>query len=161
MSSGILGYFIVICVFLVLVSSQEQSVRKPSDSTQKIEVGGESLGLSNLGPIIINKDGTTRRISNWDLLSKKEQDRTWERISKRNAERLSALKETPREHEELQRNAVEGGYEQNNPARAAGEKVQALPSGTETEEELEAALAEIAALNLDLDDRERQMPSMF
>eukprot|EP00624_Nannochloropsis_granulata_P006068 evm.model.NODE_4407_length_63659_cov_22.504595.10 len=52
---------------------------------------GETLSLSELGPIIINADGTTRRIKNWGQLSKWEQERTLVRIAKRNQERMAAL----------------------------------------------------------------------
>lgn len=52
---------------------------------------GETLSLDELGPIIINADGTTRRIHNWNQLSKWEQERTLVRIAKRNQERVAAL----------------------------------------------------------------------
>ena len=51
-----------------------------------------SLSLSLLGPIIINSDGTTRRIANWDEMSKREQEVTWKRIAARNKKRLEDLK---------------------------------------------------------------------
>jgi hypothetical protein len=53
---------------------------------------GETLSLDELGPIIINADGTTRRIGNWKQLSKWEQERTLVRIAKRNQERVAALR---------------------------------------------------------------------
>ena len=53
---------------------------------------GESIDFAHLGPVIINSDGTTRRIANWDSMTKQEQDKTWERISKRNAARIAELK---------------------------------------------------------------------
>jgi len=53
---------------------------------------GESLDFAELGPIIINSDGTTRRIANWDDMSEKEQAKTWERIAKRNKARLEELR---------------------------------------------------------------------
>jgi len=40
-----------------------------------------------------NKDGTTRKIANWDAMTEREQKKTWERIAKRNAERLEKLRE--------------------------------------------------------------------
>jgi hypothetical protein len=52
---------------------------------------GEKLRFEEWGPIVINADGTTRRISNWDMMTKAEQERTWTRIAKRNKERLEAL----------------------------------------------------------------------
>lgn len=37
---------------------------------------GETLSLDELGPIVINVDGTMRRIANWKQLTKYEQERT-------------------------------------------------------------------------------------
>jgi len=44
-----------------------------------------------MGPIIINADGTTRSIDNWDQMTKNEQEVAWRRISKRNEQRRKAL----------------------------------------------------------------------
>jgi len=52
---------------------------------------GETLKLDFLGPIIINTDGTTKRIANWDALSEKEKEVSWRRIGKRNEERKKIL----------------------------------------------------------------------
>ena len=52
---------------------------------------GESVKFDHLGPIILNTDGTTRQIANWDKLSKREQEVTWRRIKKRNEERRKQL----------------------------------------------------------------------
>jgi predicted Fe-S protein YdhL (DUF1289 family) len=52
---------------------------------------GETIRFEEMGPIIINTDGTTRRIANWDQLSPQEQKATWRRISKRNEERRQQL----------------------------------------------------------------------
>jgi len=46
-----------------------------------------------MGPVIINADGTTRRIDNWDQMTKNEQEVAWRRIAKRNEERRKALLE--------------------------------------------------------------------
>uniref|UniRef100_A0A7S3V470 RxLR effector protein n=1 Tax=Chaetoceros debilis TaxID=122233 RepID=A0A7S3V470_9STRA len=54
---------------------------------------GEAMKLDEMGPIIINTDGTTRRIDNWDILTEREQEVTWRRIKKRNAERRKMLEE--------------------------------------------------------------------
>ena len=48
--------------------------------------------MDELGPIIVNPDGTTRRISNWDTLTTQEKKSSWRLISKRNKERLAKLK---------------------------------------------------------------------
>lgn len=54
---------------------------------------GETISFEQLGPIILNTDGTTRRIDNWNEMSKQEQETTWRRIQKRNAERRKVLLE--------------------------------------------------------------------
>lgn len=52
---------------------------------------GESISLETMGPIILNSDGTTRRIANWDNMTPQEQKVAWRRISKRNEERRLEL----------------------------------------------------------------------
>ena len=60
--------------------------------TRQINLG-ETLKLDDLGPIIINPDGTTRRIANWANLTKSEQESSWRLISARNKKRIKALQE--------------------------------------------------------------------
>lgn len=55
--------------------------------------------------MIINADGTTRRIDNWDQMTKGEQEVAWRRIAKRNEERREALLEQQRRQQE--QNVVE------------------------------------------------------
>ena len=70
--------------------------------------------MDELGPIIINPDGTTRRITNWDTLTTQEKKSSWRLISKRNKERLAKLKleqdkEKEKEKEKVQtQNNVQG-----------------------------------------------------
>ena len=52
---------------------------------------GETISFAQFGPIILNTDGSTRRIANWDILSEHEKEVTWRRISKRNEQRRQAL----------------------------------------------------------------------
>jgi hypothetical protein len=52
---------------------------------------GESISFDHMGPIIINSDGTTRTIENWNEMSPQEQQTAWRRIAKRNEERRKAL----------------------------------------------------------------------
>ena len=61
--------------------------------TLEVKVGGNPVGLDDLGPIIINEDGTMRRIANWALLTPKEKAATSRRISTRNKKRLEKLQE--------------------------------------------------------------------
>lgn len=52
---------------------------------------GETIRLEEMGPIILNTDGSTRRIQNWDTLTEGEKEVTWRRISKRNEQRRQIL----------------------------------------------------------------------
>ena len=60
---------------------------------------GEKLSLDHLGPIIINTDGTTKRITNWDKLTEDERKTTWRVISTRNKKRLEELKSSEEQKE--------------------------------------------------------------
>ena len=59
----------------------------------------ETISFEEMGPVIINTDGTTRQIANWDQMTKREQEVTWKRISKRNEERRKALLEQQKSKE--------------------------------------------------------------
>ena len=56
-----------------------------------------------MGPIIINADGTTRQIANWENMSANEQKVAWRRISKRNEERRKALIEEQQQQQQQQK----------------------------------------------------------
>lgn len=62
-----------------------------SDQSKQLEVGGPSVQLDHLGPLIINLDGTVARIHNWDQLSEAERNVAKRRVAKRNKERLDVL----------------------------------------------------------------------
>eukprot|EP00581_Thalassiosira_minuscula_P028052 CAMPEP_0183759860 /NCGR_PEP_ID=MMETSP0739-20130205/7358_1 /TAXON_ID=385413 /ORGANISM="Thalassiosira miniscula, Strain CCMP1093" /LENGTH=159 /DNA_ID=CAMNT_0025997707 /DNA_START=1 /DNA_END=480 /DNA_ORIENTATION=- len=70
----------------------------PSIPTIKL---GESIRFEEMGPIIINADGSTRRIDNWDQMTKNEQEVAWRRISKRNEQRRKALLEQQQKEMEV------------------------------------------------------------
>lgn len=62
---------------------------------------GESIKFEDIGPVIINADGSTRQIANWDKMSEAEQQVAWRRISKRNEERRKVLlqqQQEPQQH---------------------------------------------------------------
>eukprot|EP00242_Pyramimonas_sp_CCMP2087_P006357 CAMPEP_0198207600 /NCGR_PEP_ID=MMETSP1445-20131203/11038_1 /TAXON_ID=36898 /ORGANISM="Pyramimonas sp., Strain CCMP2087" /LENGTH=115 /DNA_ID=CAMNT_0043880695 /DNA_START=340 /DNA_END=687 /DNA_ORIENTATION=+ len=62
------------------------------DSSEHIiTVGGESIRMDKLGPIILNTDGTMSRITNWPELTENEQKTTLRLISKRNKQRREVL----------------------------------------------------------------------
>jgi hypothetical protein len=52
---------------------------------------GETISFEALGPIILNTDGTTRRIANWDDMTEPERQTTWRRIKVRNEQRRQHL----------------------------------------------------------------------
>ena len=68
----------------------------------------ESITFEEMGPVIINSDGTTRRIDNWDQMTKGEQEVAWRRIAKRNEERREVLLERQQEQQEQQKESEEG-----------------------------------------------------
>lgn len=63
------------------------------DRTQlDLSNGHASLG-DQLGPLVINKDGTTARITNWQEMTDNEKETTMRIVTKRNRARLAAIKE--------------------------------------------------------------------
>eukprot|EP00592_Proboscia_alata_P008497 CAMPEP_0194362010 /NCGR_PEP_ID=MMETSP0174-20130528/9671_1 /TAXON_ID=216777 /ORGANISM="Proboscia alata, Strain PI-D3" /LENGTH=111 /DNA_ID=CAMNT_0039134569 /DNA_START=87 /DNA_END=422 /DNA_ORIENTATION=- len=77
------------------------------DSVQKIKLG-ESIAIESIGPVIINADGSTRRIQKWDTLTKGEEDTAWRRISKRNEQRRAILmKQNEKEEEQQQQREMD------------------------------------------------------
>ena len=63
----------------------------------------DSISFEEMGPVIINADGSTRQIDNWDTMTKKEQEVAWRRISKRNEERRKALLEQQQKETEAKK----------------------------------------------------------
>ena len=61
---------------------------------------GETISFEEFGPVILNTDGSTRRIANWDILTEAEKKVTWRRISKRNEERRKVLLQKQQEEEQ-------------------------------------------------------------
>ena len=62
--------------------------------------GSASFQMDELGPIIVNPDGTMRRIANWDRMTEREQLWTLKKIRARNKERMDVLN-GQEEHQEL------------------------------------------------------------
>lgn len=59
----------------------------------------DAASLAMLGPIVLNKDGTMSRISNWHEMVDKEKESAMRLISKRNKARKKALSELQEEDE--------------------------------------------------------------
>ena len=63
-----------------------------SNSTKYVE---NSKSLEDLGPIIINSDGSLSRIPNWHQMTLNEQEKTKRLIAKRNEKRKEELSQKP------------------------------------------------------------------
>ena len=72
---------------------------------------GESIQFEDIGPVIINADGSTRQIANWDKMTEAEQQVAWRRISKRNEERRKVLLEQQQQQQQQQEQINEGNNE--------------------------------------------------
>lgn len=72
-----------------------------NDSTIPSIKLGESIKFEDMGPVIINADGSTRQIANWDKMTESEQKVAWRRISKRNEERRKVLLEQQQQQEQM------------------------------------------------------------
>ena len=59
----------------------------------QVEVGGGSTSLDELGPVIVNKDGSLARIANWEQMTEEEQNTTMRLIGAQNRRRVAALQE--------------------------------------------------------------------
>ena len=69
----------------------EKGEENHEESTSTIVVGGEPIKLDNLGPIVLQKDGSLSRITNWHELTELEQQRTLDVVARRNKQRREAL----------------------------------------------------------------------
>lgn len=79
---------------LLLPPPDQTQLSKSSSDVHKIDFSNGSKDLANeLGPLVINKDGTTGRITNWQQMTEEEKQRTLRIITARNRKRLQALKE--------------------------------------------------------------------
>ena len=68
---------------------------------------GETIRFEEWGPVILQTDGSMRRIDNWEQLSEREKEVTWKRISKRNEQRRQQLLEA-----QQQQSSENGGEEE-------------------------------------------------
>lgn len=87
--------FVFLYLLLIAMSegeSSEVNAEKAVEAPRKIEVNGNKVNLDHMGPMIINPDGTVRRIANWDSMTEQEKAVAWKRISARNQARIQELK---------------------------------------------------------------------
>jgi hypothetical protein len=89
-------------------TSQEQTrplpLPSPSDEsdTTKLDMSGGSsaVKLDHMGPLVVNKDGTLSRISNWGEMSEIERQNTLRVLGKRNMLRREALEKEGKEEKQ-------------------------------------------------------------
>jgi len=68
------------------------------DSFTKLDTsGGKSVKLDELGPMVVNTDGTLSRIANWMQMTDMERERTLRLLSARNKLRLANEEKKQRE----------------------------------------------------------------
>ena len=53
-----------------------------------IMVGGQPIKMDQLGPVVVNSDGSLSRITNWPTMSEQERQTALKLIAKRNKKRL-------------------------------------------------------------------------
>jgi hypothetical protein len=68
-------------------------IQAEGESAVQLTVGQRVSLEEELGPLVVNSDGTVARISNWKQLSTQERANVLRVLGKRNKERLEALKE--------------------------------------------------------------------
>jgi hypothetical protein len=82
----------------MLLENYGVDLTAPGFGGRKIKLG-EKISLDDIGPIVVNPDGTLRRITNWLKMTKREQDVALRRIAKRNKKRLAALAKQAENHD--------------------------------------------------------------
>eukprot|EP01047_Picozoa_sp_COSAG01_P069310 COSAG01_NODE_10224_length_2216_cov_265.183278_3_plen_358_part_01 len=74
-----------------LALPSEPSVPEGGQGTRVVTVDGSPVKIDRLGPIVVNRDGSLSRITNWAQMSEREQRRTLKVIGRRNRMRMGQL----------------------------------------------------------------------
>lgn len=74
-------------------TSGQLAIEEAASSTTELKIGGDSVKLESLGPIVINADGTMSRLNNWHEMTEPEKCATKRMILKRNEKRRQVLLE--------------------------------------------------------------------
>ncbi|OAR05264.1 hypothetical protein LLEC1_06544 [Akanthomyces lecanii] len=83
-------------------AQKQQGLPAPGEGTPTtLDVSGEgsTVRLAELGPLVVNVDGTVARITNWKEMTDAERETTVRMVGRRNKQRLDALKKRNEEHE--------------------------------------------------------------
>ncbi|KAJ3878556.1 hypothetical protein F5051DRAFT_227357 [Lentinula edodes] len=71
----------------------------PDAATKHLEVGSnQKVLLDELGPMVVNSNGTLSRIANWSTMTEAEQKRTLRVLGSRNQLRLAARADADASH---------------------------------------------------------------
>ncbi|OAA69714.1 hypothetical protein ISF_02984 [Cordyceps fumosorosea ARSEF 2679] len=83
-------------------AKSQQGLPAPGEGTPitlDVSGGGSTVKLSDLGPLVVNVDGTVARIANWKEMTEAERETTVRMVGRRNKQRLDALKQRKEEEE--------------------------------------------------------------
>ncbi|KAJ7742098.1 hypothetical protein B0H14DRAFT_2988794 [Mycena olivaceomarginata] len=72
-----------------LLLTDSAAMASESDTPQQLQPGGPAVKLDDLGPLVVNSDGTLSRIANWATLTAAEQANTIRVLAARNKIRLA------------------------------------------------------------------------
>eukprot|EP01045_Picozoa_sp_COSAG04_P008118 COSAG04_NODE_442_length_14382_cov_72.823566_13_plen_315_part_00 len=67
------------------------NVAEREDGVRVMDVDGTPVKLDRLGPIVVQKDGSLKRITNWQEMTEPEQQRTLKVVARRNKMRTGQL----------------------------------------------------------------------
>ncbi|KAH7064163.1 hypothetical protein BKA63DRAFT_538251 [Paraphoma chrysanthemicola] len=70
-----------------------EPTKDANTTTIDMSTGGSTVKLDHMGPLVVNKDGTLSRISNWSEMSEIERQNTLRVLGKRNQLRREALQD--------------------------------------------------------------------
>jgi hypothetical protein len=85
----------------------ETKMDNTSEAAHSADDSSNIIRFDELGPIIINTDGSLQRIPNWHSLTEIEQAKALRLIAARNKKRLEKLKEEGKEQSENEHIAAE------------------------------------------------------
>jgi hypothetical protein len=76
--------------------AKDQALPAPPEKHEPavaLDVGGPGVKLDYLGPLVVNRDGTTGRVANWAEMTENERQTTLKLLTRRNKQRLEVLKQ--------------------------------------------------------------------
>ncbi len=84
-----------------LLGLPEPPTASEGDATKlDLSSGSDTVKLDHLGPLVVNKDGSLSRISNWEQMTEQERKSTLRILGKRNQARTEKLRKEEEERSE-------------------------------------------------------------